>query len=63
MRPPRQVVEECQEVPGVPTAPPPFGEPGVMGAVDLDDSVSNRDKRAQFEMALNQAPPPEWSRP
>ena len=60
---PGQVVEECQAAPGVPGAPSPFGEPGVMGAVDLDEAVRDRGERARFEMALDQAPPPERSRP
>ena len=40
----------------------PFGEPGVMGAVNLDEAVRDRDERARFEMALDQASPPERGR-
>lgn len=50
-----QVVEECQAPPGMPAAPSPFGEPSVMGAVDLDEAVRDRDERSRFEMVLDQA--------
>ena len=55
---PGQVVEERQASPGVAAVASAFGEPGVVGAVDLDEAVADRNERARFEMAVDEAPPP-----
>lgn len=56
---PGQVVEERQASPGVAAVASAFGEPGPVGAVDVDEAVANRNERARFEMAVDEAPPPE----
>ena len=40
-------------------APVPFGEPDVMGAVDLDEAVPDRNERDRPKLAVKQARPAE----
>ena len=56
---PRQVVEEFEAPPGGRPVASASGKPGVVGAADLDEAVSDGDQLARVEMAVDQAAPAE----